>query len=154
MDQHTEQGYVTQQGSVTPNEKLLGLFAHLSMFFGSLWIPLIFWAINKDKSKFVSFHSLQALFFHIAYTIVLVVLVMFVAVIGVAAGLIKPESSGPPEMGALQIIVILALGVIVMGFVFGCVALAIINAVSSYKGGMKKYPIIGNIVYKKVYGLN
>lgn len=143
-----------EQISSSQDERMLAMFAHLSMFFGSLIIPLIFWAINKDKSKFVSFHSLQSLFFHIAYTAVLVILVIFVAVVGMAAGLIKPESSGPPEMGILQIIVVLALGVFVMGFVFGCVALAIINAVSAYKGGMKKYPVIGNIVYKKIYGVN
>jgi len=144
----------TEFENIPQNDRMLAMFAHLSMFFGSVWIPLIFWAIYKDKSRFVSFHSLQALFFHIAYTIVLVVLVIFVAIVGVLAGLIKPESSGPPEMGAIQIIVILALGVIVMGFVFVCVALAIINAISSYKGGMKKYPIVGNMVYKRVYGVN
>lgn len=160
MDRQTEQGFLTEQGnlthqgSVTQNEKLLAMFAHLSMFFGSLWVPLIFWAINKDKSKFVSFHSLQALFFHIAYTVVLVFLVIFAAVVGMAAGLIKPGQNSPPDVGALQVIVVLALGAVVMGFIFGCVALAIINAVSSYKGGMKKYPIIGNIVYKKIYGVN
>ena len=144
----------TEFENIPQNDRMLAMFAHLSMFFGSVWIPLIFWAIYKDKSRFVSFHSLQALFFHIAYTIVLVVLVIFVAIVGVLAGLIKPESSGPPEMGAIQIIVILALGVIVMGFVFVCVALAIINAISSYKGGMKKYPIVGNMVYKRIYGVN
>ncbi|HMQ80996.1 MAG TPA: DUF4870 domain-containing protein [Ignavibacteria bacterium] len=154
MDQLTEQGYITQQSSVTQNEKLLAMFAHLSMFFGSLWVPLIFWAINKDKSKFVSFHSLQSLFFHIAYTVVLVVLVMFVAVIGMAAGLIVPGQDGPSHIGALQIIVLLAIAVVVLGFIFASVALAIINAVSAYKGGMKKYPIIGNMVYRRVYGVN
>ena len=133
---------------------MLAMFAHLSMFFGSLIIPLIFWAINKDKSRFVSFHSLQALFFHLAYTVVLVFLVIFVAVIGVMAGLIVPGESGPPHIGALQIIVILALGVIVIGFIFVSIALAVINAVAAYKGGMKKYPIIGNMVYKKVYGVS
>jgi len=133
---------------------MLAMFAHLSMFFGSLIIPLIFWAINKDKSRFVSFHSLQALFFHLAYTVVLVFLVIFVAVIGVLAGLIVPGESGPPHIGALQIIVILALGVIVIGFIFVSIALAVINAVAAYKGGMKKYPIIGNMVYKKVYGVS
>lgn len=143
----------TEQTNTTQDERMLAMFAHLSMFFGSLIIPLIFWAINKDKSKFVTFHSLQALFFHIAYTVILVFIVIFVAVIGIAAGLIVPGQSGPSHVGALHIIVILALGVIVMGFVFGSVAIAIINAISSYKGGMKKYPIVGNIVYKKVYGV-
>jgi uncharacterized Tic20 family protein len=144
----------TEQQNISQNDRMLAMFAHLSMFFGSIWIPLIFWAINKDKSKFVSFHSLQSLFFHIAYTVALVFLVIFVAVVGVLAGLINSESSGPPEMGAIQIIVILVLSVFVLGFVFGSVALAIINAISAYKGGMKKYPIVGNMVYKRIYGEN
>ncbi|MBE2228920.1 MAG: DUF4870 domain-containing protein [Ignavibacteria bacterium] len=148
MEQQAEQSLPSQ------DERMLAMFAHLSMFFGSLIIPLIFWAINKDKSRFVSFHSLQALFFHLAYTVVLVFLVIFVAVIGVMAGLIVPGESGPPHIGALQIIVILALGVIVIGFIFVSIALAVINAVAAYKGGMKKYPIIGNMVYKKVYGVS
>lgn len=149
MDEQTNQNSNTSQ-----DERLLGLFDHLSMFFGSMIIPLIFWAINRDKSKFVSFHSLQALFFHIAYTVVLVFVVIFVAVVGMAAGLIKPGSHQQPSPDAFQIIVILALAVVVLGIVLGSVALAIINSISAYKGGMKKYPIIGNIVYKKVYGSN
>jgi len=144
----------TEYSSATQDERMLAMFAHLSMFFGSLIVPLIFWAINKDKSKFVSFHSLQSLFFHIAYTAVLVFLVIFVAVIGMAVGLIVPGQDGPSHMGALQIIALLVIAAVVMGFVFGSVALAIINAVSAYKGGMKKYPIIGNIVYKKIYGVS
>ena len=146
MDQHTEQITVSQ------DERLLGLFAHLSIFFGSLVIPVIFWAINRGKSKFVVFHSLQALFFHIAYTVVLVFVVVFVAVVGMVSGLIKPGTHQQATPDAFQIIVILALGAIVLGIVFGSIALAIINAVSAYKGGMKKYPIIGNIIYRKVYG--
>lgn len=153
MPVYMEQG-INNTVNLTDDEKMLGMFAHLSMFFGSLIIPLIFWLVNKDKSKFTTFHSLQALFFHIAYTAVLVLLVIFVAIAGMAAGLIKPGHSVPPEMGALQIIIILALGVMVIGFIFASVALAVINAISAYKGGMKKYPLIGNIVYKKVYGVN
>lgn len=148
-----EQG-INNTVNITDDEKMLGMFAHLSMFFGSLIIPLIFWLVNRDKSKFTTFHSLQALFFHLAYTAVLVFIVIVVAVTGMAAGLIKPGNSGPPEMGVLQIIVILALGVLVIGFIFGSIALAVINAISAYKGGMKKYPVIGNLVYKKVYGIN
>lgn len=146
-----EQG-INNTVNITDDEKLLGLFSHLSMFFGSLIIPLIIWLVNKDKSKFTTFHSLQALFFHIAYTAVLVFLVIFVAIAGFAAGLIKSGHTGPPEIGALQIIIILALGVIVIGFIFASIAIAVINSISAYKGGMKKYPVIGNIVYKKVYG--
>jgi len=143
-----------QPENVTQDERLSGLFVHLSMFFGSLIIPFVFWAVNKDKSKFVTFHSLQALFFHIAYTAVVVFLVIFVAAAGLAAGLIVPGHQGPPKIGALQVIVLVAIAVVVLGFIGASIAVSLINAFSAYKGGMKKYPIIGNMVYKTVYGLN
>ena len=146
MDQQSE--------NITQEERLYGLFVHLSMFFGSLVIPFVFWVINKDKSKFVTFHSLQALFFHIAYTIVIVFLVIFVAAAGLAVGLIVPGYEGPPKMDAMKIIVLVAIAIVVIGFVGASVIISLINAYSAYKGGMKKYPIIGNMVYKRVYGLN
>lgn len=78
---------------------------------------------------------------------------MIVAVVGVIAGLITKTGGSPPgNPGALQIIVILALAVLVLGYVFGSIGYAVYLAINSYKGGMKKYPIVGNIVYKKVYG--
>jgi uncharacterized Tic20 family protein len=136
-----------------PNEdRLIAMFAHLSIFFGSLIVPLIFWAIYREKSKFVSFHSLQSLFFHLAYTAVIVVLAIFVAIVAALTGLMGKSGSTPPSPDAFQIIIILALSFVVIGFVFGSIALAIINAISAYKGGMKKYPVIGKMVYKRVYG--
>jgi uncharacterized membrane protein len=114
-------------------------------------LPLIFWATGKH-SKFIAFHSLQALFFHIAYTVVVVFLVIFAAVIGMLSGLINKSGTTSQDIGVLQIIVILALGFVIIGFILACVISAIMLSVSTYKGGMKKYPIIGNIVYKKVYG--
>jgi uncharacterized Tic20 family protein len=149
MDQYNIQN--NSQQEITDTDKLMAMFAHLSIFFGSLWIPLIFWAIYREKSKFVSFHSLQALFFHIAYIVVMVVLVMFVAIVGMLAGLFKKSGGAPVTPDALQIIVILALGVVVLGFIFGSIAYAVYLALNAYKGGMKKYPIVGNMVYKKLY---
>jgi uncharacterized Tic20 family protein len=148
--EHSE-SYSFGQTPPNDNERLIGMFAHLSLFFGSLILPLIFWATGKN-SKFIAFHSLQVLFFHIAYTVILVFLIIFAAVIGMLAGLINRSGSTSHDIGVLQIIVILALGFVIIGFILACVVSAIMLSVSTYKGGMKKYPIIGNIVYKKVYG--
>ena len=144
----------TEQTNIPQDDRMIAMFAHLSMFFGSLVVPLIFWAIYKDRSKFVTFHSLQSLFFHIAYTVVLVFLVIFVAVVGILAGLIVPGQGAPSHMGAMQVIVLMGIAIVVMGFIFASLALAIMNAISSYKGGLKKYPVIGSMVYIKVYGVN
>lgn len=153
---NTAAGVTTYAQSIedTSNEdRLLAMFAHLSIFFGSIMIPLIFWAMYRHKSKFVEFHSLQSLFFHIAYTVVMVILVIIAAAIGVMAGLISKTGGSPPVMGAVQVIVILMLGLLIGGFVFGSIWYAVYLAINTYKGGTKKYPIIGNIIYKKVYGV-
>lgn len=147
-------GETVTSNEPTNDERMMGMFAHLSIFFGSIFIPLIFWAMYQSKSKFVTFHSLQSLFFHIAYTVLMVLVVIVVAVVGVLAGLISKTGGAPPEPGAFQILIILVLGLFVLGFVFGSIGYAVYLAIDTYKGGMKKYPIIGNIVYKKVYGTN
>ena len=53
----------TLKEELSNEERLLALFSHLSIFFGSIVVPLIFWAIHKDKSRFVRFHSLNIQFF-------------------------------------------------------------------------------------------
>lgn len=142
---------LTGTETVSPEDKMIAMFSHLSIFFGSLILPLVLWLLYKDKSKFITFHALQSLFFHIAYTVVMIFVVIVVSVIGVLTGLIT-KSGSPPTPGAFQIIIIIALGVFVLGYVFGSIGYAVFLAVDAYKGGVKKYPVIGNIIYKKVYG--
>ena len=57
-------------------EKLLALFSHLSIFMGGIVLPIIFWAINRDKSRFVRYHAMQAVFFHIAFIVLTIALVI------------------------------------------------------------------------------
>lgn len=143
----------TQAETTTNDERMLAMFAHLSIFLGSIIVPLIFWIIYQQKSKFVSFHSLQSLFFHIAYIVVMIFVVIVITVVGMVAGLITKTGGAPETPGAFQIIIIAALGLFVLGFIFGSFGYAVYLAINAYKGGMKKYPIVGNIVYKKVYGI-
>ncbi len=150
MESHTNSANSSEV--LTNDEKMIGMFSHLSIFFGSIIVPLIFWVLYKDKSKFVSFQSLQSLFFHIAYTVIMVFVVIVVAVIGAMTGLFAKSGGAPVTPGAFQIIVILALGLFVFGYIFGSIGYAIYLAINAHKGGVKKYPIIGNIVYKKIYG--
>lgn len=141
----------------TSEEKMLGLLAHLSIFFGGIILPIILWATQKDKSKFVRFHSLQAIFFHIAYVGLIVIFVMLVAVImvisGVGLGMFNEgnmnSSSGLP---VVMIIMMVAMYGGIFLIVFGGIGYAIYVAIKTYKGALIRIPVIGNIIYKKVYG--
>ncbi|QGJ70044.1 Hypothetical protein PBC10988_17330 [Planctomycetales bacterium 10988] len=57
---------------LTDEEKLYGMLAHVLTLLGfvtgfaQFLVPILFYMIYKDKSKFVAYHALQSLFFQLA----------------------------------------------------------------------------------------
>lgn len=51
--------------TVSSDERLFAVFAHLGTIISSFLIPLIIWIIKKDDSKFVDYHGKEALNFQI-----------------------------------------------------------------------------------------
>ncbi|HYH55587.1 MAG TPA: DUF4870 domain-containing protein [Anseongella sp.] len=63
---HTGEGNPTPLWtSVSSDERLFALFAHLGTIISSFLIPLIIWIVKKDDSKFVDHHGKEALNFQI-----------------------------------------------------------------------------------------
>jgi uncharacterized Tic20 family protein len=141
--------------SVEPagDEKILALFSHLSIFLGGIVLPIIFWAINKDKSRFVRFHSLQAIFFQIAYVVILVAVIIIMVAVGIGLGVLSVGTFAAGKDGSLFLIIAM---IIFYGFIFLSIFVfmgyGIYVGVKSYKGELSRYPIIGKIIYDKVYG--
>lgn len=141
----------------TNDERLLAMLAHLSIFLGGIILPIILWATQKDKSKFVTFHSLQAIFYHLAFAAIIIVYVIFMILLLIISGVgiagFSNSGSGG-EMPAMMIIIMIILygGIFLLVFTF--IGYAIYLAVKSYQGKLIKIPVIGNRVYKKVYGYN
>ena len=103
--------------NLTDTDKLIALFAHLSLFFGSLIIPLIFWLVYKEKSKFITFHSMQALIFHICYVVLNVILVIGLAVVIGIAGMYEKQGGKPVTPDLFQIILMVVASIIILGFI-------------------------------------
>jgi hypothetical protein len=141
--------------SVEPDndEKILALFSHLSIFLGGIVLPIIFWAINKDKSRFVRFHALQAIFFHIAYVAIIIAVVIIMAFIGIGLGILSAGTFAAGKDGSLIFVfaMIIFYGLIFIS-IFIFIGYGIYVGVKSYKGELKRYPVIGKIIYEKVYG--
>jgi uncharacterized protein len=141
--------------TLNSEEKLLALFSHLSVFFGGLIVPLIFWIINKDKSKFVVFHALQSLFYHIVYIVFIIFFVMIIAFGSMGFSLVFAKnvqhSAGP---SVFFIILLVAVYGLLLLSILGFIGYAIYMAIKAYQGELCKYPIIGKIIYKKVYGVS
>ena len=139
-------------------EKMLAMLCHFSIFIGGIILPIIMWAIQKDKSKFVTFHALQAIFFHIAYfvAIMLLVMIMVFAIfvpLGMMGGFTGLEN---PQAGAgisiIMIIIMIVFYALLIAMIFGAIGYAIYVGIKTYQGELKMYPYIGPKVYKKVYG--
>lgn len=88
---------------------------------GNIAGPLIIYAINKDRSRFVAFHALQATYWALAI---------------IVGGLV---------CGFMIITVILALVGIPLLFILGIAGLVygILGAINAYNGKLWEYPIVG-----------
>lgn len=144
----------TQTADVTNEEKLIGLFTHFSIFLGGIVLPLIFWLIYRDKSKFIKFHSLQAIFFHIAY-IVIIFLFVFIMIFGIVGiGMFSAGShavTGHSNPAPLIFGMIVFYGLLFV-LTFGVIGIGVYMGVKAYQGEYVRYPIIGKQVYEHVFG--
>lgn len=145
------------QQEPTSDERLLALLSHLSVFMGGIILPLIIWATQKDKSKFVRFHSLQAIFYQLALAgiIILFVIVLLIILFASGIGLGALENSGAgggKDLPAFFIVLMIIFygGIFLM--VIAGMGYSIYVALKSFKGELIRIPVIGNIIYQKVYG--
>ena len=143
--------------NITSEDKMLSMLCHLSMIFGGILMSIIIWAIKKEQSKFVRFHSLQSIFFHLAFSVILAVVIVVFAVIIVLAGAGISSAKYLHDISRMSGIIIFIsiafLGIITLA-AFGGIGYSIYLAVRSYQGEKIKIPILGKIIYEKVYGKN
>lgn len=146
-----------QNEVTTSDERMMAMLSHLSILLGGIILPIILWATQKDKSKFVKYHALQAIFFHIAYVAILVIVIIGIVVIALISGagfgaLSKGHHSNDAALSVMMIILIVVFYGAIFISIFGAMAYEIYLAIKSYQGSYIKIPIIGKIIYKKVYG--
>lgn len=136
----------------TSDERLFGLLSHLSIFIGGIVLPIIIWATQKEKSKFVKFHSLQAIFFQLSLAVlVIIIVILFLIVLFISGiGLGGFENSGETMSTFMVILFVLFYGGMFL-LIIGGMAYSIYLGVKTYNGYLIRIPFIGNIVYKKVY---
>jgi len=139
---------------ITSDDKLLAFLSHLSMILGGILVPIIIWAVKKDKSKFVRFHALQAIFYHITYSVITgffiaVFLMIYFSALGIYYAPVNNYHKGPsPAMIIILIIFILITALLILG----AIGYGIYIAIKANKGEKIKIPVIGKIIYEKVYG--
>lgn len=141
------------RASVTDMERSLAAFAHATgMMIGpGVLISAVIWALHRRKSRFVTYHALQALAYQIAALVFICVsggcltcfnvLAFFPITIAAERG-----SSIPPLLAWLSVFG--AVGFV--GVILVCALYAAVAAVLVRRGYDFKYPILGSLVERYV----
>jgi uncharacterized Tic20 family protein len=118
-----------QGDSLSADEKLWGMLAHLLTLLGYVVVvgeyiaPLVIYLVYKDRSRFVAFHALQALFFQLLALAVTIALMLF-SVVTLGCGILL----------AAPLMIALAIAVLVY---------TIIAAIQANNGVWYELPIVG-----------
>jgi len=137
--------------TISNDEKLISLLSHLSIFFGSLIVPIVLWAVYKDKSQYVRFQSLQTIFFQLSYTALIIIIIILFAGLGIVLGVVTSgDGAGKEPPIFFMIPFIIMYGLIILSTI-AVLAYSTYMGVKAYQGEIKKYIIVGKIVYNNVY---
>ena len=127
----------------TLDERTMAILAHMLQIVG-LWIaPLIIFVVNR-KSRFVSFHALQALLLQVAYLFLMGIGICFwfgAVVLTMVSAHAAGSSSSPPAF----FIFMPMLWLDWMGIWGAMVVIAIVYGVKAGRGEWAEYPYLGRI---------
>jgi uncharacterized protein len=137
---------MTSQSVLTPetpsrDECTMALLAHLLQVFTGFIGPLIIFLVKQD-SRFVKFHSLQALIWQLSYMVAIfaTMIVFFASVFAsVFKGVPPGQGQPPPELFVFfPLIWVLIMGGWVLNIVLG-----ILYGIKASHGEWAGYPLIG-----------
>ena len=131
-----------QKVPITQDERTMATLAHALQVVGWWIAPLIIFLVNR-KSRFVSFHALQALLLQIANLIVMAgfMVLWFVMIFATIAQQSADKNAPPVALFVLMPIVWLGF----MGMWTFVLVIAIVYAVRAGRGEWANYPLIGRI---------
>ncbi|MGO9863499.1 MAG: DUF4870 domain-containing protein [Terriglobales bacterium] len=131
-----------QEVAITQDERTMATLAHALQIVG-MWIaPLIIFLVNR-KSRFVSFHALQALILQIVYLILMIgFMVLWMVMIFAMIAQHGADKSSPP-IGFFVLIPIVWLGFMCMWV--AVLVIAIVYSIKAGRGEWANYPLIGRI---------
>jgi uncharacterized membrane protein len=142
IDQPTQVSWI----DTTPDERTMATLAHALQLIGSWIAPLIIFLIRR-RSRFVSFHALQALLLQIIHTIVVVVL-MVLWFTTIFATVFHQTSGKPPQFPPALLILIPLVWLCFMGLWVGTLVIAILYAIKAGRGEWADYPVLGRLARK------
>lgn len=140
-----------QQGP-TSDERSMAILAHVLSIFSSFVAPLIIYLMKRKESRFVGFHALQALVWHVGFMVAWfgISIAFLVAMVSGAV-----QFPGPPRAGAQGGVPFppLSLGFFAVWFAmmllwFVNIGFSVYLAIRSGTGKWSHYPLVGALVQR------
>jgi len=122
----------------TPDDRNMAMLAHLLQIFTGFLGPLVIYFLRR-QSRFVAFHSLQAVFWQLLVTAVSfvgVLLIMVTILVG------SPQGSGPPSGGVLAVFVVFWLAMV--GLSILNLVVAVVFTIKASKGEWAENPLVAS----------
>ena len=133
--------------SPTQDERTFALLSYVLGIFSGFIAPLVFFLVKRD-SKFVSFHALQSLAWHVIYFALFFggMIVLFISIFA-SAGFPPADHSKPPFafFGIFGMIWLFGMGGGILNIILG-----IVYGIKAHNGEWTKFPLIGGWVLRKV----
>ena len=130
------------------NDRIMAALAHISVIIPTVGViaPIVIWATQKDRSRFVAFQALQATVYQL-----LMILFWFVGMgcyvaaifVTIPIAVVAENNYGSTVGAAFPVIPFLVLGLVLL-FAFAWVVYGIVAAVMVFQGKNFKYILIGN----------
>ena len=137
----SEAGLVTGLEAPTEDERTMAMLAHLLMAFTGFIGPLVIFCV-KQNSRFVRFHSLQALIWHAIYLVLIFgCMAVFFAVMMTSMIHYPPDPHGQAPSAFFFLFPLIWLGF--MGGWVVSVILGVVYAIKANRGEWATYPVYG-----------
>jgi uncharacterized Tic20 family protein len=128
--------------ATSQDERTMAVLAHVLQLVGG-WIgPLVIFLVRR-QSRFVSFHALQVLFWHLACVVVAAVLVTVGFISFLLAIAFHHGAYNAPPLGIFVLFPLLWLGFIMTWAL--TVVIAIVYGIKAGRGEWAEYPVFGGL---------
>ena len=127
----------------TQDERTFALLTHILAMFSGFLVPLIFFLVKRE-SRFVSFHALQVLIWHVIYMVVFFfgMIVVFLTMIPTMMSQTGGTHSQAPPPGFFYVfgfVWLFGMGGWIVNLILG-----IVYAIKANNGEWARYPILGD----------
>ncbi len=141
-------GYAPGYGAVGPgeSEKTLAGICHLSVFFAPVILPLIIWLAMGRSQPYASRQAKQAFFFHLAFAILAVIVVIGMQAFIFTTTFSTLSGSGVTNPLGIDLSILPALlagyGLLIAGGLIEAI-FSVIAAIQTFQGKPYHYPLLG-----------